>query len=512
MEYNITRLTKETMPSKLNFLLITSDQQRWDTLGCNNAKIKTPNLDRLVARGMVFDRAYTTNPVCTPSRISMLTGHYPSRHGCYTIGTSLPTDYPTLPAEMSRQGYFTGLLGKGHFSSCLDPNSFEAAPNVHQLDYFSHWDGPWYGFDRVQLCIGHSNEAHACGMHYGAWLEQQGVDRSLYFGKGQYTDYGPWALPEQFHNSKWVADTTIDAIERAKILDKPFFLWSSFQDPHNPCVAPEPWSSMYNPDDMPVYDSEKDQNQSKPPLYELRVKEERFGSNEEFGNKNWHCVRTSKAIGMDDRRKKQEIMAQYYGMVSLMDHHIGRIMDHLERCGQLDNTVIVFTTDHGDYMGNHDLWWKGLPAYEDIQRLPYIVSHPHCQTPGARSSAIQSTLDLAPTFMSMADMRWPELVQGVNQTQSWLHAEHKNRDWAMVEFRPSQSDFMQKTFVFEKYKLVVYHRPEWGELYDMRCDPEQLNNLWSRPEYQKEKMRVMGRMLSAEMEKDGVLRTRHAPA
>ena len=207
-----------------NILLITSDQQRWDTLGVYNDKIKTPNLDRLSESGITFDRAYTVNPVCTPSRCSMLTGHYPSRHGCYTIGTSLPEDYPTIPRLLSDTDYSTALIGKAHFQSCLDENSFEAAPNIFDEDLFTKWSGPYYGFEKARLVIGHSCEDHASGMHYGQWLKSQGVDVKKYFGNHNYSDFGTWDLPEEYHNSKWTADETIESIEQFQKEDKPFFL------------------------------------------------------------------------------------------------------------------------------------------------------------------------------------------------------------------------------------------------------------------------------------------------
>ena len=212
------------MNARPNFLLITSDQHRWDALGVYRDQIKTPNLDCLAREGIVFDRAYTASPVCTPARVSMLTGHYPSRHGCYTIGTELPADYPTIPGLLSEQGYFTALLGKGHFSPCLAEGGLEASPRVFDEDFFSNWTGPWYGFDYVQLCIGHSNESLSAGMHYGAWLKERGIDRHRYFGTGNYEDHGAWDLPEEAHNSKWTVDVTIDAMERAAAGGQPFFL------------------------------------------------------------------------------------------------------------------------------------------------------------------------------------------------------------------------------------------------------------------------------------------------
>ena len=229
----------------MNILLITSDQQRPDAMGCVNPSIRTPHLDRLASEGIVFDRAYTVNPVCTPSRCSMLTGQYPSRHGCFHVGTNLPDDYgPTVAHQLADAGYFTALLGKAHFQACKDPASFESAPHVHDLDFFRNWSGPYFGFEHAKLVIGHTSEPHAGGMNYGAWLADQGIDLKRYFDIHDYDHFGSWSLPEERHGSKWVADESILAMDRAIDAKQPFFVWASFQDPHNPYVTPEPWASM----------------------------------------------------------------------------------------------------------------------------------------------------------------------------------------------------------------------------------------------------------------------------
>jgi len=493
-----------------NILLITSDQQRWDTLGVYNERIKTPNLDRLSERGIVFDRAYTVNPVCTPSRCSMLTGHYPSRHGCYTIGTSLPEDYRTVPEILSENGYHTALLGKAHFQSCLDENSFEAAPNIFNEKLFDEWEGPYFGFEKAKLAIGHTCEKHAAGMHYGNWLKENNVDIDRYFGIHEYSDYGKWHLPEEYHNSSWTADTTISVIKEYSKDNRPFFIWSSFQDPHNPCVVPEPWASMYKPEDMPFYGRVEGEMENKPPLYKNILETGQFGDGSDFGDKPWHCVRNSETLGMDEK-KSREILAYYYGMISLMDYHIGRIIDELEKKGILDETIIIFTSDHGDYMGNHGLWWKGLPAYDDALRIPMIVSHPQCRTKGAHSSAFQSNIDIAAVILAEAGVDNEALIQGIDQRESWKDSSEVSREWALVEFRPTESEFMQKVFLYEKYKLILYNR-DYGELYDMSEDPGQLRNLWDDEESQSIKNMLLMKFISAEMDKDGVLRVRTAPA
>jgi len=500
----------------LNVLLITSDQHRWDALGVCNPMLKTPALDRLAREGILFDRAYTCNPVCTPARVSILTGHYPSKHGCYTIGTSLPEDYPTVPARMTANGCFTALCGKAHFQPCTnqplgDNGSLEAPPRSFDWDFFRRWSGPYYGFQHARLAIAHTHERNAGSMHYGLWLRDQGVDLNRYFGTGRYTDWGRWNLPEEWHNSRWTADETIAALDRARNSGKPFFLWSSFQDPHNPCVVPKPWDTMYRPEEMPDYRHHPGEFDDKPPfyqaVYEWEKRGEKLGDPDLDGAKPWYCFR---GIPFMNERATRELAACYFGMVSLMDHHIGRILAHLDTTGLRDNTVVLFTTDHGDYLGNHGLWWKGLPAYDDAQRLPFIVRHPRCQTPGARSRAFQSLVDIGPSALAAMGLNAPAGLQGINQLPAWQNAGVTARDWALCEFRPTESPFMQKTFVRDRWKLVVYHDRPYGELYDMESDPDQYRNLWGDAGYQTVRAELAQRLLSAEMEKDGTLTPRVA--
>jgi uncharacterized sulfatase len=265
---------------------------------------------------------------------------------------------------------------------------------------------------------------------------------------------------------------------------------------------------MYDPDDMPDFRLREGEFDDKPPFYRGAYDaERRLGHPELDEGKSWYCVRGIEEMG---ERETRELAACYFGMVSLMDHHIGRILDHLTASRLLDDTLIVFTTDHGDYLGNHGLWWKGLPAYDDAQRIPMIVRHPRCATPGQRSAALQSLVDVGPTAMSALGVDVPDGVQGMDQSDPWQNAGASARDWAMCEFRPTEGPFMQKTFVWDRWKLVVYHERAYGELYDLETDPDQYRNLWDDPGMRDVRLDLLQRLIAAEMEKDGVLRPRVA--
>ncbi|MEO0966609.1 MAG: sulfatase-like hydrolase/transferase [Planctomycetota bacterium] len=267
-----------------NLLLITSDQQHWSTLGVLNPKIKTPNLDRLAAMGTNFTRAYCPNPTCTPTRASLITGMYPSTHGAYTLGTKLDERVPTLGDHLRPHGYRSTLIGKAHFQplrSTPDCESVESYPTLRDLGFwrrFNETHTPWYGFDRVELARNHADESHV-GQHYAIWLEERGLtDWRDYFhaieGRADMRETCPtagskappivegpgygwrgdmsWQLPAELHYTAWTAERTNAAIEAATDACEPFFVWSSYHDPHPPYCVPEPWASMYDPADMEV--------------------------------------------------------------------------------------------------------------------------------------------------------------------------------------------------------------------------------------------------------------------
>ncbi|MBL4869281.1 MAG: sulfatase-like hydrolase/transferase [Pseudomonadales bacterium] len=495
----------------LNFIIITSDQQRWDCLGKLNSLVPTPNLDKLADDGILFTDAYCPSPTCTPSRASLLTSQLPSRHGAYNIGTSLDIDTKGIAHQFNENGYATSLIGKAHFQQCHGcPDSLESEPKVHNWDFFQNWNGPYYGFEHVELCIGHTNEKKSGGMHFGLWLKEQGIDLEKYFNYGQFDAFfghGKWDLPEEFHNSKWIADKSIEFIDKQIEADKSFLLWSSFQDPHAPCWVSSPWDTIVNPDDIPLPKQFPDDAKNKPPFYAPLDSEEKNGYpaydkdettkwNHNFGiPHSWFNV-------FKEPEEIKKITALYYGMIALMDHHIGRMIDALKEKGIYDNTVIVFTSDHGDYLGHHNLWNKGLHAYDDIQKVPFIAKVPGNKTKGKQSTTLQNLMDIAPTFSSLANFDINRNYEGVDQSTVWSGENKKVQDWTMCEFRPNEMDYLQRTFITDEYKLVVYMKKEYGELYDRIEDPDQQNNLWDQSDFQILKGKLLLRMASADMERE----------
>jgi uncharacterized sulfatase len=226
------------------------------TLGVNNPEIKTPNLDRLCGEGTVFNRAYTVNPTCTPTRCSIISGVYPSQHGGWTLGTKMPESVHTVGEDFNANGYKTALIGKAHFQQLLDhPNyrSIESNPLQQNLDFWREFSGPFYGFDHVELARNHADEYHV-GQHYALWMEEKGFKnwKKCFFKPGGTAEHQEfkWNIPEEYHYDTWIAERTNALLEKYSANDDNFFLWASFLDPHPPYLVPEPWDTMYDPDKL----------------------------------------------------------------------------------------------------------------------------------------------------------------------------------------------------------------------------------------------------------------------
>jgi uncharacterized sulfatase len=189
-------------------------------------------------------------------------------------------------------------------------------------------------------------------------------------------------------------------------------------------------------------------------------------------------------------------------MISFMDAAIGRILDRLDALGIADSTVVVFTTDHGHFLGHHGLTAKGAFHYEDLIRLPFVVRAPGMTNRGSRSDALQSLVDLAPTFLDYAGQPIPGLMQGVSQRGVWSGKDSSARSWAMVENRHQPTRLHLRTYVEDRYKLTVYRGEDYGELFDLGEDPEERHNRWSDLAFAAIKAELMHRFIQAEISRE----------
>ena len=205
-------------------------------------------------------------------------------------------------------------------------------------------------------------------------------------------------------------------------------------------------------------------------------------------------------------------IAIYYAMISLMDKYIGKILDKLDELGLAENTMVVFTTDHGHFIGQHGLIAKGAFHYEDMIKLPFIARYPGKIPAGERCAALQSLVDLPTTFLSVAGIDIPRTMVGIDQSDVWFGEEKQARDHIIVENRHEPTTIHVKTYVNERYKITVYYNHDYGELFDLQEDPQEIDNLWGKAEYAELKAELIMKLLFAEMGKEPLWMPRVAGA
>ena len=501
-----------------NTLFITTDQQHYLAMGYRNPEVRTPNLDRLVRQGTTFHRAYTVNPTCTPTRASWLTGTYPSQHGAYSLGTKLMEDRRTVGDIFQEHGVRTALVGKAHFQPLLGTDEFpslEAYPKLHDLDFWRGFHGPFYGFERVELARNHTDESHA-GQHYALWMEERGLsnwrDYFLPNQPGQTVSGDPltqsphtprapgeaWDLPAEYHYNTWISERTNALMEEFARADQPFYLWASFFDPHPRYMVPEPYASMYDPAEVSVPEHVDGEFDDKPPYFRKAL--ESLPDFSEFREEGGNTIHGA-GSHLRSRDDKARNIAMMYGMMTMLDDAIGRILDKLDELGIADDTLVCFTSDHGDFWGQHGLVAKAIHHYEDLIRVPLVVRRPGVVPAGVVSESLQSTIDLPQTFLSMAGLPVPREMTGVDESPVWRGEEATVRRHVIVENQHQPTTMNMRTFVTPQHKMTIHYGRDYGELYDLTADPGEMVNLWDHEDAAALKSRLLLEFLYAEMEK-----------
>ncbi len=488
---------------RVNVLFITTDQQHWSAMGYLNSEVNTPNLDRLVKRGTTFHRAYTANPTCTPTRASWITGLYPSQHGAYSLGTKLMESVPTVGDVFHEQEYQTALVGKAHFQPLLateEYTSLESYPILHDLDFWRKFHGPFYGFQHVELARNHTDESHV-GQHYALWMEEKGYKDWRKHFQPEHGGVQPgesWNIPEEIHYNAWIAERTNALMEQYGNKDQSFFLWASFFDPHPHYMAPEPYASMYDPETVSVPEYREGEFDDKPPYFKLsREEDPDFSAFKEPEGNGIHGAHSH----LRSQETKAKNIAMMYGMVTMLDKYIGMILDKLDELGLTENTLVCFTSDHGDFWGQHGLIGKAIHHYEDILRVPLVVSMPGTIPEDVVSDSLQSAVDLPQTFLSMAGLPVSRNMTGVDEKAVWTGETANIRDHVIVENQHQPTTMNMRTFINRRYKLTVHYKQDYGELYDLEEDPGEYENLWDKPECQDLKRDLLLKFVHGEMAK-----------
>lgn len=418
-----------------NILLIFTDQQRFDTIeALGNSIIKTPNLNRLVEKGVSFTRAYTPCPVCIPARYAMHTGILPCKSDC-VMNETMPEGQKSFMEILSENGYQTHGVGKMHFEF---PGK-----------------GPEYRWG-----FGSRDVSEECVLadDYTAFLTENGYDhvRDPHGVRSEmYYIPQPSQVPARLHNSSWVVDKSIDFLQR-RDTSKPFMLMTSFIKPHPPFESPTPWNKLYRGPEMPL--PKRPQDTKDLVTY-------------------WNKVQNRykyKDQGTDDNLTRM-IKAAYYGAISFIDYNIGRLIDYMEQYNLFEDTLVVFSSDHGELLGDYASYGKRT-LLDSAARIPLVMVHP--QIPGGtRCSTPVSLVDIMPTFLDAAGIAPSEVLDG--ESLVGLCTGTIKRDGVYGQYQ--RNEFGMYMMVTEQFKYIYSapDRKEW--LFDLATDPEETRNKAQNP-------------------------------
>ncbi len=476
------------MASPKNVLWIMCDQLRHDYLGCTgHPTLKTPNIDAIAERGVRFANAYVQSPICGPSRMSFYTGRYMRSHGSHWNGWPLRVGEPTLGDHLNKIGVRNVLVGKTHMAPDLEGmKMLGIAPDsiigVHVAEC---------GFEPYERDDG----LHPTGRprpRYDAYLRERGYDAGnpweQWANSGMAKDgdlLNGWLLvnadkaariPEEHSETPYMTRRAMEFMTEAEQDGRPWCLHLSYIKPHWPYIAPEPYASMYTTADVkPAVRSESERQQAHPV----------FAA--------YMDMRYSRNMARDEAREK--VIPAYMGLIKQIDDQIGVLMHYLETRGLLDSTMIVFTSDHGDYLGDHWMGEKDL-FHDASAKIPLIVIDPSSHADATRGTvcgALVEAIDLAPTFIDYFGVEPPDHILEGRSLMPWLHGD-RPADWRQEVF--SEYDYcMQDVRLklnqpIEQCRLFMVFDGRWKYihasgfrpmLYDLAEDPDELTDRGDDP-------------------------------
>lgn len=420
------------MAQQPNILLLFTDMQRFDTIhALGNPVIRTPHLDRLTREGTAFTAAYTPSPVCVPARCSMHYGRYPARTGLADNGEMPPDRGDSLPAALHALNYHTAAIGKCHFT----PDKLAAR-----------------GFDsrlvQEECCSDPAVD------DYCRWLTERGASCDEPHGTRGEMYYIPQVSlhPAEEHPTQWVGDRAIDFLRSQETSRQPWFLFASFIHPHPPFAPPKPWHKLYRSPSMPLPAVPPDADS-------LLCWINRVQNRYKYRDQGF------------DHQLVRNIKAYYYATISFVDCQIGRILDELERTGRLEDTLIVFASDHGEYLGDYRCFGK-RGMHDASARIPLLVRGPGF-LPGRRCDIPVSLVDLFPTFLRAAggnaagrDLDGEDLAA--------LAAGRSGRKVVFSQFGEGENSLYMAVSREYKYIYSAPDRQEW--LFDRINDPGETRN------------------------------------
>jgi arylsulfatase A-like enzyme len=479
-------------------LFIMCDQLRFDYLGCTgHPSIRTPNIDALAARGVRFDRTYVQSPICGPSRMSFYTGRYARSHGALWNGFPLPVGEMTLGDHLRPLGARTVLCGKTHMTADkvgMERLGIDATTKIGALIA----EGGFEVWDRSDGVV--PDGAKKQPSHYNKHLSAQGNDGPNpwhHWANSARDDDGeilsgwllrhaskPAAVDEKDSETPYTTTRAIEFMEQAK--DESWCLHLSYIKPHWPYIVPAPYHDMYGPDDIQPVKRHPCEKQDPHPLLA-----------------GYYDHRYSRTFSRDDVR--DTVIPAYMGLITQIDDQIGRVMSYLEDSGQMEDTMIVFTSDHGDYLGDHWLGEKEL-FHDQSSRVPLIIIDPSEQAEGTRGTVaneLTEAIDLVPTFIDFMGGEVPDhIVEGRSLLPVTRDTDRTPREYVISEYDYAARPYLRHlspdakscslTMIFDgRWKMIWVegHRPI---LFDVETDPDEFHDLGASADYQSEVTRLCG--------------------
>lgn len=515
------------MTQRPSYILFITDQQRFDHLGCNGHPVlNTPNIDQLAARGVNHDRFYVASPVCMPNRASLMTCRMPSSHGVRSLGVPLAHDNVSFVEVLRDAGYDTALIGKSHLQNVSDwavqiespehrdgyhvpdeqlaqavRSDLDSAHYQYERQPFWMQDNPvvplpFYGFDHYDSVLRHGTNT---GGDYELWLKKEAPDVLSLRGPNNQLPHSytcPQAvrtrIPEEYYSTSYIAKRASEWLEQRNANANPFFLMVSFPDPHHPFNPPGKYWDMYKPEDMPIpraY-SAVDWN---PPEYVIAAERAR-ANDKTLGQKAGYSLAVS-------QQEAQEARALTCGMITMIDDAVGQVRAAAVNNGVSENTVEIFTSDHGDHLGDHRLLFKGAEQYDTLTHVPFIWSDPNGKK-NTRCDELGQTLDIGTTILEHAKIEAPTGMQG----QALSVAGGKGRDAAHIQYETqrTQESFGPRprvhTIIHDRWRLSMYVGKCQNELFNLQDDPGEMTNLWDSESHAAIKNRLIERLAELEIE------------
>ncbi len=465
-----------------NVIVLHTDQQRYDSLGCyGNPHARTPHIDALAAAGTVFKRHLTANPICMPSRASFFCGLQPPGHNVWTNGVALnrreycPAAEPdragivqqpvTMADRFAAAGYDTVSFGKLHLTPNRAPVElgYPETMAAWAQGRWDDWRGPYYGFRHVEMTQGHGEQPCRLG-HYAQWLESVAPEVRQRVLAGESTvrpiphqaDLYPSPLPSELHHSNWLASRACDYLTSQRPTDRPFFLFVGFPDPHHPFTPCYDVLSEFEHADVPE-------------------PTDAAGAGIDGGPAEAWCQHRLTEHTPDQVRT---VLRYTAAMVHQIDRAVGRVTACLQSTGLWDDTIVVYTSDHGDFQGDHGRLYKGFAASRCLNQTPLIIRAPGAGLPDRVSLPVSNT-DVLPTLASLCGMAPPVQVDGEDVT-AWLDRSERTV-FGVSSAGPRES--LNYLAVDARYRYTWYPAVDGHELFDHVEDPAESRNVAaSRPE------------------------------